>query len=342
MAITRLWQTSFEENHADIADGGSWGRTFSNPRTGSVCADIQQAVPNKFFQVNVPATRQIRLGTSIYGTEFSPSDGQLIMIRESGGSWLVELRYGGKPADGYSGPRSKLQLYVGGAQKGYSADALLSDRYYHIAIDCKIDSSAGWVNFYLNGILFFSFSGNTGNDDIDNVLFGTSWDMGAADWRTRYDDPYIDDTTGEGSPTAPPPILRFYRIAPNGAGNYTQWTPSAGANYQCVDEVPPNTGDYVITDVVDELDSYALGDQTLLSGQEIKAIIAQVYAKNTTGTEDIALGTRYSGVDVIGSDQQLGTSYDFYFERQTTKPGGGAWDQASLNGHETVIKSRGF
>jgi hypothetical protein len=34
-------------------------------------------------------------------------------------------------------------------------------------------------------------------------------------------------------------------LIPNGAGATTQLTPSAGSNFQCVDEVPPNTRDYV-------------------------------------------------------------------------------------------------
>jgi hypothetical protein len=80
---------------------------------------------------------------------------------------------------------------------------------------------------------------------------------------------------------------------------------------------------------------------TLGAGESCVALIPVAVCKHTGATEDIAIGTRYSSTDVIGSDQDPGNNYGPNAERQTTKPGGGAWDQTAIDGVEVVVKSRG-
>jgi len=46
-----------------------------------------------------------------------------------------------------------------------------------------------------------------------------------------------------------------YKV-PSGAGNFAQFTPSAGSNYQNVDEVPVSASDYNYVNSVDQIDSF--------------------------------------------------------------------------------------
>jgi hypothetical protein len=217
-------------------------------------------------------------------------------------------------------------------------------------------------NTYLCGIeqatpsagLAMAIDVNAVNVDDDTNLNQTDWaDIGQIkighvgyndqSYNWYLDDIYFDDTTGEGSAAAPP-LLRFYYLSPDGNGNYAQWDGSDGNstdNYQLIDEIPPSESDFIETNVTDEYDSHTMTSITLDTGQTIEAVIPIVYASREGSSEKIALGTRYSSTDVIGSDQVPSVSTDFLWERQTTKPGGGAWDQTSLNGFETVVKSRG-
>ncbi len=154
---------------------------------------------------------------------------------------------------------------------------------------------------------------------------------------------YIEDTTGEGSDVVPPK-LRFYYLTPDGNGNYADWDGSDGNqvdNYLLVDEVPPSDADYVETNVVDRLDSYTMTTFVLGTGQTIVAVIPIVRGQREGITEELALGTRYSGTDLIGSDQEPLGSFRYLWERQIAKPGGGDWNQSAIDGVETVIKSRG-
>lgn len=66
---------------------------------------------------------------------------------------------------------------------------------------------------------------------------------------------------------------------PTGAGNSTQWTPSAGANWQNVDEVPPNGDtDYNSVATTNQRDDYALANSGL-SGVTISRVWAEMVSK---------------------------------------------------------------
>jgi hypothetical protein len=54
---------------------------------------------------------------------------------------------------------------------------------------------------------------------------------------------------------------RVRTLLPSGAGTYTQWTPSAGSNYENVDETDPDEDTtYNETGVLDNQDSFAMGN----------------------------------------------------------------------------------
>ncbi|MHA2047204.1 MAG: hypothetical protein ACW99G_20625, partial [Candidatus Thorarchaeota archaeon] len=185
---------------------------------------------------------------------------------------------------------------------------------------------------------------NTNSYDIENWKIGK--ESGGAWWGTIYfDDIYIDDATGEPEPSAAPPPLRFYLMTPDGNGTHADWTGSDADktdNYQLVDEVPANTGDYVEATVSGLYDSYAMSNVVLAGWQDPKAIILYSHGERQSTTESYGLGVRYSSNEVItsGLDFPTGAFADVY-TRFETKPGGGDWDQASISGYELVSRSDG-
>lgn len=251
-------------------------------------------------------------------------------IRTSSGTDIAQLQCSS----------SGSQIYVNGAVRD-STGGNYYQNWHHILIDLKIDSVNGWCYVYRDGLLDLSWDGNTGSTGVNRFVIGK--------WGNNYthianwDDIYIDNTTGEASPVAGP-LLRFYYVLPNGNGNYAQWTGSDGDstdNYQLVDERPPSSTDYVQGLTADQYDSYAMNTISLADGQLVKAVIPTVIAKRNGSVEQLAIGTRYSSTDLISSDKTPGGSYDLYDERQTTKPGGGDWEQTSIDGMELLLKSRG-
>lgn len=330
MAITRVFQAGLETG--SIKEFTSWAggitptvsTSYASTGTYSLICGSGSSTQKGYIIQSIPATRQLRLGC--YETGWSSSTRHMLSIRHAAGA-LVELQVHN---DGH------LDLYVGGLQDSIST---FFSAMKHIGIDMKVHSSAGWVNVYLDGILQLSFAGNTG--DLDAVSF---W-LGKAgpsshNFTSYWDDVYVDDTTGESGPV-PVPFRKFYYIVPNGVGNYTQWTPSAGNNWDCVEEIPPSEAEYVDAIVPDKIDSYAMSTFTLAANEVIEAMTPIAYVKRDGATEEIALGTRLSSTDLVGSDQIPVASYDYLLERQVAKPGGGDWDQSALDAVEALIKSRG-
>ena len=343
MTINRIWQAGWETGSAAEYDGsaqdaGGVQVLAEYARTGSYTVRCQYDWAQSFW-ADIPATRQIRAAFNVYPDhQFgNTTDPQILTVMDAAGPQLIEIKVKRSTSDFY--------LMVAGVQKDTTTDSPLSqDVHHHIGIDCKINSSSGWAYVYLNGKEILSFEGNTGNTDINRVRFGTIVSNGFSTSNWYFDDCYVDDTTDELTPV-PLPILRFYWTNPNGNGNYDQWIGSDDNNidnYLLVDERPPSGSDYVEEDTVDELDSYNVSSITLGTGQIIRAVIPIVLAQRFGTGERIALGTRYSDIDLIGSDQDPGSgAWKMLRERQATKPGGGDWDQSSINSVEAVVKSRG-
>jgi hypothetical protein len=133
-------------------------------------------------------------------------------------------------------------------------------------------------------------------------------------------------------------------MKPNADGNYSQWTPSSGSgadHYADVDEVPASDADYLTEDAVGQKDSFAMETYSIGTNEIVNAVIPIIRAKKNGATEALKIGTRYSGTDLMGANKDLGVSFGYLSERQTTKPGGGAWDQAAVDDMEVVIQSSG-
>lgn len=335
MAISRIWQAGMETGSIKEFHGITNTPTASvaQKKTGSY-GFASNSVTNKNGWVIVPATRQIRMGfwfNPMVLVPLSSGHYDVCYIQSAAPANLINLH---QRAPAYGGA---AELDIGGVDQDVALGMMEASIWHHYVLDVKVDNAAGWAKVYRDGVEILSFAGNTGNADITKVIFG----VGVSPAITQYyDDMYVDDTTGEGA-AAVGPILRFPYIVPDGAGNYTQWDPSAGNNWDCVDEVPPSDADYVETNVVDEFDSYTMTTYTIDTGETVQAVIPIVRVQRSDVTEEIAVGTREGGVDLIGADQVPDAAWNYLFERQTAQPGGGAWDQAAITGVESVIKSRG-
>lgn len=335
MSIVRRWQSGFETGSLAEITYSTMSIGTSLPKTGTYHLNQLSSSQGINVYKNFTGTRQIRGGFYYrHGAAGSGTSVRIFRVR-SGATVHVGIRLS---------PSSTVALLeiLGTQQDSYSD--LPTNDYYHLGYDIKIDSSAGWVRIYLDGTEILSFDGNTGNADIDTLHWGPNSGSGADAYGAVYlDDIYLDNATGEGSPSAPP-ILRFYAITPNADGNYSQWLGSDGDstnNYQLVDERPPSDSDYVLVTGTNKLDSYNMTTFTLGAGEYIEAIIPTVRTKRTGATEQIVLGSRLSSTDLLGTIQNPGTSFGYLFERLTGTPSGADWQQSDLDSVELLIASTG-
>ena len=212
--------------------------------------------------------------------------------------------------------------------------------WYCIEVHLKVaESPDGVCQVKIDGVTDIDFSGDTAATANLNIQYtywgGCSDAAGINGW---MDDIALNDTSGAVNNSW---IGRggIYKVVPTGAGTYTDLTPSAGSNWQCVDEVPPSDTDYVYDSTVDHKDSYAANDLTG-SGTvnavkwigRAKAVAAGAYA--------VARFVRVSGSDYTGTDVPVDASWKHIEELFDVDPSGAAWSVAKVNGMEPGIVIR--
>lgn len=96
---------------------------------------------------------------------------------------------------------------------------------------------------------------------------------------------------------------------PSGAGTATNWTANGlGSNYLCVQQVPPNTSDYVSSTAASTIDDYGMPHAGIASAPS--QVVAQAYFEKDDGaTRTYTTGVRSNGVAGVGSTFTAGSSY---------------------------------
>jgi hypothetical protein len=132
--------------------------------------------------------------------------------------------------------------------------------------------------------------------------------------------------------------VQYYK--PNGTGNSAQFTPSAGSNYQTVDEATKDTSDYNASTTVGHKDTFAM--ENVVTPSVIKAVAPVILAdRQDAGVATLNAVIRHSGTDY----DQTAFSPNFgsitynkpdYLE---TNPGTGlAWVDTDVNAMELGYK----
>lgn len=186
--------------------------------------------------------------------------------------------------------------------------------WYYIEIQVYIHDANGTVEVKINGVTDINFGpGDTlhVSADITNVGFG-GW-TSCPDY--YIDDLYILDDAGADNND----FLGDSRVDPlfaDGAGASTDMTPSAGANWQCVDENPPDDdATYVSENNVGDHDTYTYDDIPVLAGA-VFGIQQNLFArKDDAGARSIKGMIRSGGADYEGTDvHALSDSYLYFLE----------------------------
>jgi len=174
-----------------------------------------------------------------------------------------------------------------------------------------IHDTAGSIELRINGEEWISVAGidTTNNSEFTAnkiTLFFVSHSTSV-----RHDDLYVCDGLG----TENNDFLGDVRVAtlrPNGAGNYTDFTPSAGSNYENVDDVVDIDDDttYNSHDVATEKDSYALADMPVNVGNVHGIQINTTMRKDDAAAKEAKPFLRTNSVDYPqGSAINLWDSY---------------------------------
>jgi len=338
--MATLVMEGFEAGSMDVCS--SYGSTAtisaSHPRTGTyaLCIDDYSGDEYAIFDLGANKT-EIYFGIGVYlvGGAYAYALFELI---DSGGTTQVSF-----VADSNT---QLLKVY-----RGTGNDTLLDsggtislNQHKYIEAHVVIHDSSGVLTVKVDGVQVINYSGDVCNGGTANIRsfrigYPTAGIVGTA--YAHYDDFVVNDTTGSynNSWTGRGGIEL---LSPNGAGNSTDLTASAGSNYECVDEQPPDDDTtYVYGSTPDGHDGYTLTNTT--QSGTVEAIKWFAYAKTTAaGSDAIKRHLRINGTDYNGaSDLNLTTDYAYYKEILEENPDdSAAFETADLDAMEAGVVVR--
>ncbi len=236
---------------------------------------------------------------------------------------------------------------TGGTVLGVTSVALVAGVFAYVELKVLLHASAGTVDLRVNGVSVAPFP-LTG---LNTAQSGTAWsafalgqyDGGAATGNAHtmdLDDLYVCD----GSGSAPwNDLLGDCRVDvrnATGAGASSGWTPSAGANWQNVDDAAPNDDtDYNAAAAAGVTDTFVVEDAPSPGATIFGVQVNLSVKKSDAGACLIAPVVRHAGSDQVGAALAPATAYAYGSAVYQTNPGTGeAWTEAGFNAAEFGYK----
>ena len=207
---------------------------------------------------------------------------------------------------------------------------------YLIEVHFKVADSGGRVEVRVDRISDIDFTGDTkpdANTQFNKVRLGYGPSV-AYTTHAYFDNFIIDDTAWIGD-------TKIQAVVPIGVGNTTGWIPSAGANWECVDEKPSNDADYVSINANDVMDTYVAGN---LSGSidNIKCVQVQSRTRieGAPTPTNLKLVVRSGGTDYLSGNKSVSAAEKGLWNLWEDNPADSlAWEEADVNAMEIGIKS---
>ncbi len=328
--MARVFIDGFESQRWLKSTGGLWdtstgtGLNVYTPGYGGVGYCFGSPNNAGTLRKDLPAAVSYYFGLAFKGN--SGNTGRIFRIYA--GSNILALIY-------YSAITGLYNLYRGDQTSllAVSSFGVPGDTWAHLQVYYAPSTTSGIFILKINGVEAANFTGNTSpwNYNVDAIELVTSG--GGCQW--YWDNVVVDNSSWTG-------VSRIAILTPSGAGNSAQWDPSTGSNYACVDEVPYSDTDYVSTNVVDEVDTYAMSD---LPSEAAVVKCVQVTARarkdGASTPQNIALAVRTTGGDYYSTDQVLQTSFVPHNKIWENNPNSGvAWTISEVNAMEAGVKSR--
>jgi hypothetical protein len=253
------------------------------------------------------------------------ADGTFMAFLDAG---TVQLRFAMSNA-------GRLQVYHGGgALLGQTApNALLLNAVVHLGICATIDNAAGAVTVYVAGVPLIALAGIDTQQSANAYVnrFQLQWPgFGGSD--CVISDLYLSDSAFLGD-------RKVTTLLPAANGGLNEFAPSAGNNFECVDEQAPNEDvDYVSSSTPGEIDRYDMANFAEAAGIDAVQLLLRV-RKDDAGIRTFKhlahVGVSdYRGPELSAQDGYRTETHIWDEDPDTTNP----WTQGGLNAAEFGVE----
>lgn len=282
-------------------------------------------------------TNDCIVGAAFKISSINRSQFEILSVGDSG-TIQVSLVYDNGQLKAYRSTRSGTLL-------GTATGSISTGTYYYIELRTKIHNTTGTVDVYVNGSNVLSLTSqntrSTSSNQWTGVYVGITESLGGfgASNTLHYDDVYISDSSGSAPGNAVLGPVRAKVILPDGAGNSSDFTPSAGSNYQNVDEASQD-GDttYNSESTPGDHDTYTFG-AVGLTGTVLAVQTNLMVRSDGAGSETIRPKIRIGLTDYNGTTVGVTTSYADSREVFALSPAtSAAWTVTEIDGAEFGIE----
>ena len=220
-----------------------------------------------------------------------------------------------------------------------AASSVALNTWHFFQFRATVADSGGTAELRVNGQTVATYTGDTKNTAN---AFVNGWRVDAFSGQNAWFDNIVVYSDSGNAPNTWTPETRIYDDLPNGAGAAAEWTPSAGANWQCVDEQPSNgDSDYVSAASSPLTDVYAFPASTVPAGSIVYAVAVHATArKDDAGTNDLDLILRSGSTNYVsGTSSGLTSTYVRYRRLWDTDPATGtSWTVSGANAASAGIR----
>jgi hypothetical protein len=222
-----------------------------------------------------------------------------------------------------------------------SGHTLAHSTWYYVEIKAKISNTVGQVTINVDEVERLSTSADKDTQNGSNAYAGSILLTNVYNLTTKHDDLYICDDSGSKNND----FLGDIRVDPlrsDAAGAYTQFTPSAGNNYENVDEVyPDDNTTYNEHGTLNNKDTYNL--ESLPSppaSATIHGFKSQITVRKTdAGAKEAKMLTRSGTTDMLDSTINLSDTFTTHAKIYEDNPDdSAAWEDADINAVQVGVQ----
>jgi hypothetical protein len=232
-----------------------------------------------------------------------------------------------------------------GAILATSTSAFAIGDWVHLQIKALVHLTAGSFEVKVNGVTEMTFSGSTGTaTGAVTAVSLTNVSATGVPIPYGYDDFWVCDAVNATATQGRPNNdflgdLKAVTLVPTGAGDTTAWTPSTGANWSCVDELPPNQTDFVTATASSTRDLYTMSDLPS-NAIDVYSLRSSIYAqKSDAGAASVVPVRKSGGTVTTDTAIPLLTSWGPLFAAPSSLgPGSAVWTAAQVNALQVGVE----
>jgi hypothetical protein len=327
--MARIFIDGFESGGDDLWDAESNATVISSAgldMDGDYCLDLNDLA--EYLEKNITLDDEMYFAF-LYRPTHATNSEQILSVYNGATALIHIARIDGGSISAYRGTGVGSLLATGTASFNVNTT-------YLIEVHIKIADSGGRVEVKIDGVSDIDFTGDTkpGADTQFNRVR-----LGYGPYVIYYTNAYFDNLVMDDAAWIGD--TKIQAILPTGAGTTTGWTPSAGANYACVDERPASDVDYVSINSNDVVDTYAAGDMAgSISNVKCVQVQSRTESDGSPTPTNLKLAVRSGGTDYFSGDKAVPASPAGLCNLWETNPADSqAWEEADVNAVEIGIKS---